>query len=116
MNQVLLEETKATENKAKSKGNASDHFQSHIELMDQEVLANRMYQANQIAYSPLFVRPPHNVTDSYRFGWARGIVMQTETLLCGRWYNWLTIIAKGSLSLDEKIHHLILGFSIKIKR
>jgi|GEM_PF-3333442 len=50
----------------------------------------------ELQYSPLWTEPPQDVKDSYRFGWMRGMGLMIETMLYGRWYAWLSILAKGS--------------------
>ncbi|MFC5449178.1 hypothetical protein ACFPOG_12980 [Paenibacillus aestuarii] len=52
---------------------------------------------------PLYIEPPVDVSESYRFGWNRGLAFKIETLIRGRWNAWFNILNKGHFEAADDI-------------
>lgn len=72
-------------------------------------MLRRHARAAEIGRSSIFVQPPQSVEDSHRFGWMRGIALMTETLINGRWYEWLRVNALGRLPEDIEWPDVSMG-------
>jgi hypothetical protein len=75
----------------------NDYTNRFMEELGEKELFRRYERAAEIRQSPIFIQPPESVDDSYRFGWMRGIALMTETMINGRWYEWLRVNAIGRL-------------------
>ena len=56
-----------------------------------------------IRNSELYVQPPSHVSESYRFGWLRGMALELETMFEGKWASWLKIVRKGSYEATRDV-------------
>lgn len=68
-------------------------------------------KAIAISSHPLYTNPPQSYEDSFRFGWLRGLAMQIETLINGRWYEWLRILKAGKFTEEDVIPDLQFSVS-----
>lgn len=83
------------------KNEFQEQVEKRLSQMPMNELLEKHLKIDEIMSHSLFTSPPQSVVDSYSFGWLRGIAIMTDTMLEGRWYNWLKVIAKGEIDWDE---------------
>ncbi|MCA1064801.1 hypothetical protein QTG56_24655 (plasmid) [Rossellomorea sp. AcN35-11] len=87
-----------------------------IQSLSNEEYIKRMEKVTAITKSPLYTQPPKNYKDSFNFGWMRGIAMEVETLLHGRWFAWLKINAKGEFTKVDVIPEIKFDMNARTER
>lgn len=87
-----------------------------IQSLSKEEHIRRMEKVMAITKRPLYTKPPMSYEDSFKFGWMRGIALQTETLIHGRWFAWLNINAKGDFTRDDEIPEIDFNTNAKTEK
>ena len=74
-----------------------------LDTMNYPIIIEKYKKILEIMKNPLWTKPPQSVEDSFRFGWLRGIALMTDTLLDGRWYEWLRILHNGEMKHPDEM-------------
>lgn len=90
-------------NKRKKKSDKEIIIEKVLTSIEPNEWLHKKSLLTQIENHTLYIEPPTDVSESYNFGWYRGLAFKLETLIRGRWYSWFNILGSGRLEETDQL-------------